>query len=231
MNYYVPRKTKLLKHFDKTAILIRDYVVSLYGENLADTLTRNARLEYEQLIPYIPYVDGPPALNSFIRIAALELSVFKVMKENGKSASEAWEICHKALKARTAAIPKFIRRFIGWYLFTGFAKNRARKMSGRDMGGFTFEYVKEDNDWGINYRKCAIYDFLKKQDAEEFSPYVCLSDIALSDAMGWGLKRTETLADGCDKCDFRFRKGAKTEITSRIPEVQVTIDKIVSGER
>jgi hypothetical protein len=231
MNYYVRRKTKLLKSFDKTATLIRDYVVSRYGENLADTLSQKARQKYEQLIPHIPHVDGLPALNSFIRIAALELSVFRAMKEHDKSAGEAWELCHKALKSKTEAMPKFIRKFIGWYLFTGFVKNRAKKISGRDLGGFTIEYVEEEGDWGVNYRRCAIYDFLKEQDAEDFSPYVCLSDIALSDAMGWGLKRSETLADGCNKCDFRFRKGAETAISSRTPEVQATIDKIVSDER
>lgn len=231
MNYYVPKKTKLLKSFDKTENLVRDYVVSRYGESPADTLTLNARQKYEQLIPHIPHVEGPPALNSFIRIAALELSVFKAMKEHGKSAGEALELCHEAIKARMEAMPKLIKRFIGWYFFTGFAKNRARKMSGRDLGGFTFDFVEEDDGWGINYRRCAIYDFFKEQDAEDFSPYACLSDIALSDSMGWGLKRSETLADGCDKCDFRFRKGAKTEISSRTPEVQETIDQIVSNKR
>ncbi len=231
MNYYVPKKTKLLKSFDKTANFIRDYVVSRYGEKLADTLSRKARQKYEQLIPHIPHIDGQPALNSFLRISALELSVFKTMKEHGKSAGEAWEICHEALKVRTEAMPKLLRRLIGWYFFTGFVKNRARKRSGKDLGGFTMEYVEEDGDWGVNYRRCAIYDFLKEQDAKDFSPYVCLSDMALSDAMGWGLKRTETLADGCDKCDFRFRKGAETEISSRTPEVQATIDKIAGNER
>jgi hypothetical protein len=231
MNYYVPRRTKLLKSFDKTANLIRDYVVSRYGENLADTLSRKARQKYDQLIPHIPHVDGLPALNSFIRIAALELSVFRAMKKHGKSAGEAWELCHEALKARTEAMPKFIRRLIGWYLFTGFVKNRARKMSGRDLGGFTMEYVEQEGGWGVNYIRCAIHDFLKEQDAEDFSPYVCLSDMTLSDAMGWGLKRTGTLADGCEKCDFRFIKGAETQISSRTPEVQATIDKIVGDER
>lgn len=231
MNYYVPKKAKLLKSFDKTANLIRDYVVSRYGEKLADSLNKKAREEYEQLIPHIPHIDSLPALNSFLRISALELSVYKAMKEHGKSALEAWEICHEALRARTEAMPKLLRRLIGWYLFTGFVKNRARKIAGRDLGGFTIEYVEEEGDWGVNYRRCAIYDFLKEQDAEDFAPYVCLSDIALSDAMGWGLKRTETLADGCDKCDFRFRKGAQTEISSRISEVQATIDKIAGNER
>jgi len=230
MNYYVPKKDKLLKSFDKTANLIREYVISRYGEKLADSLSQNARQKYEQLIPHIPHIDSLPALNSFLRISALELAVFRAMKEHGKSAPEAWEICHKALKARTEAMPKLLRRLIGWYLFTGFVKNRARKIAGRDLGGFTIEYVEEAGGWGVNYRRCAIYDFLKDQDAEDFSPYVCLSDMALSDAMGWGLKRTETLADGCDKCDFRFRKGAQTEISSRTPEVQATIDKIAGSE-
>jgi hypothetical protein len=230
MSYYVHKKAKLLKNFDKTASLIRDYVVSQYGEKLAEILNQTAREEYEELISHMPHIDSLPALNSFLRISALELSVFRAMKEHGKSAPEAWDICHEALRARTAAMPKLLRRLLGWYLFTGFVKNRARKMAGRDLGGFTIEYIEEEGDWGVNYRRCAIYDFLKGQDAADFAPYVCLSDIALSDAMGWGLKRTETLADGSDKCDFRFRRGAQTEISSRISEVQAAIDRITGNE-
>ena len=65
---------------------------------------------------------------------------------------------------------------------------------------------------------------------EEFAPYICMSDIALSDGMGWGLTRTQTLADGCDHCDFRMKKGAKTQISSRTPEVQKAIDAIQAQE-
>ena len=226
MNYYIHKKTKLLKSFDKTANLIRGYVVSRYGKDFADRFFRETRQKYEQLIPSVPHIDSFPVLNTFLKISALELAVFKEMKEQGKSASEAWEICHEAIKAKTEAMPMLLKKLIGWYFFTDFVKNRARKISGRDLGGFTIEYVEEEGNWGVNYRRCAIYDFIKEQNAEEFSPYVCLSDMALSDAMGWGLKRTETLADGCDKCDFRFRKGAQTEISSRTPEVQATIEKI-----
>lgn len=231
MGHYVRKRAKLLKSFDKTAGLIRDHVVSRYGEELADSLHRKAREEYERLIPQIPQTRSLPALNSFLRISALELSVYRAMKEHGKSVPEAWEICHEALRKRTEAMPKLLRRLVGWYLFTGFVKKRAQKIAGRDLGGFTIECVGGEGGWGVNYRRCAIYDFLKEQDAGDFAPYVCLSDIALSDAMGWGLKRTETLADGCDKCDFRFRKGARTEISSRVPEVQAAIDKTTAHER
>ena len=152
MNYYVHKKTRLLKNFDKTANLIRGYVVLRYGKEFADSLFQKTRQEYEQLIPHMPHVDSLPALNSFLKIATLELAVFRALKEKGKSAPEAWELCHEALKARTEAMPKLFKKLIGWYLFTGFVKNRARKISGRDLGGFTIEYVEEDGDWGVNYR-------------------------------------------------------------------------------
>ena len=60
---------------------------------------------------------------------------------------------------------------------------------------------------------------------EEFAPYICLSDIALSDALGWGLLRTQTLADGCSHCDFRF-----TQISSKTPEVQAAIENTRNSE-
>ena len=43
---------------------------------------------------------------------------------------------------------------------------------------------------------------------------------------GWGLIRTQTLADGCDYCDFRMKRDAATQITSKTPEVQKAIERI-----
>ena len=48
--------------------------------------------------------------------------------------------------------------------------------------------------------------------------------------MDWGLIRTETLADGCARCDFRFKKGGQTQISSKTPEVQATIERIAKKE-
>jgi len=57
-----------------------------------------------------------------------------------------------------------------------------------------------------------------------------MSDIALSEAMGWGLIRTQTLADDCPHCDFRFKQGGATQISSKTPEVQEAIDRIGKKE-
>ena len=107
--YYISKKSKLLKSFDRSANLVRSTVVSTYGESLADTVIRDARREYEKLIPLLPPVDGAPTLRSFLIIAAQELAVFRAMTNHGKTAGEAWEICHMALRLRLRKIPKSVR--------------------------------------------------------------------------------------------------------------------------
>ena len=69
---------------------------------------------------------------------------------------------------------------------------------------------------------------LKGED--EVVPYACMSDIALNDAMRWGLIRIETIADGCEKCDSRFKKGGKAHISSKTPEAQAIIERIRKRE-
>ena len=106
---------------------------------------------------------------------------------------------------------------------------RARQELRVCVGDFEIEYLTGDGDefdFGVNYLQCGNITFVNRHGGEEFAPYVCMSDIALSEAMGWGLIRTETLADGCPKCDFRFKEGAATQISSKTPEVQETIERI-----
>jgi hypothetical protein len=87
-----------------------------------------------------------------------------------------------------------------------------------------------DFDIGIDYVRCGNLELARKVGAEDFAPYLCMSDIALSEAFGWGLIRTQTLADGCSHCDFRFKQGGETRFTSQTAEVQETIDRIARAE-
>ncbi len=233
------RKKKLLKDFDSTSVLIKSLLVARYGEELAGTLQRDACREYGKLIPEIPYIKGPRArlLNSFLLITAQELAAYKAMKNHGKSPGEAWELCHKALRFKMAEIPRWkrwlLRRFMFSWLVRKIVARRARQSQRVRFGDFEIEYLigKEDEfDYGVNYLECGNYNFVKKHGGEKFAPYVCMSDIVLSEAMCWSLIRTQTLADGCLHCDFRFKDGAVTQISSKTPEVQETIERIRKKE-
>ncbi len=233
--YYAARSRALLRDFDETARLARARLAFRYGEEFTQGVTREVRREYERLIPEIPFIPGVRArsLNAFLRITAQELAVYRVMKRRGKSADEAWELCHEAIVARMETYPAWKARFLGKLMFSRAMRRRVGKRAASStqlrFGDFEVRYLIGDGegfDWGVDYVACGNYEFMKEQGAEEFAPYVCLSDMALGEALGWGLTRTQTLADGCDRCDFRFTRGGATRISSQTPEVQKTIERI-----
>ena len=234
-----PRAAKLLKSFDCTADMVQGFVARAHGVGFAEMLRTEARDEYESLIPQVPHIKSPIgfALNSFLTITAQEIAVYKVMKRHGKTAEEAWEICHAALRLRMARYSRLRRWLMGRLVSSRLVLRRMREQAeseaSRTMGGFEVRYVIGDGteyDWGVDYVRCANYQLVVDQGAAEFAPYVCMSDIALGDAMGWGLIRTHTIADGCDSCDFRFKKGVKTQISSMTQAVQETIQRIAEKE-
>ena len=78
---------------------------------------------------------------------------------------------------------------------------------------FVLNYVEGDGktfDFGIDYTECAICKFWRKQGAEEMLPYICLVDFLSSELITkTGLVRSMTLAEGFERCDFRFKRDRK----------------------
>ncbi|MEE9400265.1 MAG: hypothetical protein V3V23_08355, partial [Dehalococcoidales bacterium] len=149
-NYYASRQPKLLKDFDRTAGLVRDSVASKYGADFADTLYREVRLEYEVLIPQIPRIAGfrGGLLNAFLLITAQELAVYRVMKKHGRTAGEAWEICHHALRLRMAKFSGIKRWLFARLMYSSLVKRRMKKLAREAkqvrFGDFEVRYVVGD---------------------------------------------------------------------------------------
>lgn len=239
IGYYSAFEEKLLKSLDCILLSMKNSVIARYNKDFADKLLRDIREEYQKLIPEIPYIKGMRAryLNAFLIVSAQELAVYIAMKKHGKSASESWELCHQAIRLQVQNIPKWKRWLLRRLMFSSFARKimarRENIQQKGQFGDFEIEYLagkNDDYDIGVNYHGCGNYNFAIKHGGASFAPYICMSDIALSDAMGWGLSRTQTLADGCNYCDFRFKKGAPTNISSKTPDVQNVITKIREKE-
>lgn len=235
IGYYRSRKEKLLQAFNNTFALLNDDLIARYNEEFARQLLRTALHEYETLIPEIPYIKGlrGNALNTFLLATAQELALYKAMNTMGKSAEEAWEFCHRAVRLHAAGIPKWKKWLMRQLMFSRLVKTifarRARRGERVRFGDFEIEYLAGDGsafDIGVNYHECGNLRFARDHGGLAFAPYICMSDIALSDALGWGLIRTQTLADGCGHCDFRFKKSGATRVTSKTPAVQAAIEKI-----
>lgn len=78
---------------------------------------------------------------------------------------------------------------------------------------------KYENDWvldvlteteqfelGYDYLECGICKLCRDEGCLELAKYLCRFDFVIADIMGMNLERTMTIAEGNEKCDFRYSR-------------------------
>ncbi|HRQ36322.1 MAG TPA: L-2-amino-thiazoline-4-carboxylic acid hydrolase [Chloroflexota bacterium] len=219
MNYYLAQKEKLLKGHQQMMELARPYLTERYGAELADTAVAQSTIEFEQLIPEIPYIGGKAnsMTDTLVQMATL-LALYRVLKRQGKPVAEIGQLAQEMAQAWVDQYPQFLRRLIGRYYFSAFNRRRlAQKADTLRQQQYPGDFVREvveggpDDDfaWGVNYLECGVVKFFAAQDAAEFSPFMCEIDYLIFPALSIDLQRTGTIAQGCSHCDFRFRQKRK----------------------
>jgi hypothetical protein len=220
---YASQKSRLLKDFDRMVARVKRVLISRYGEGQAKALIRESRREYEALIPQIPYIGEKSPMLIFLLPTSRYLAVYRALQKRGATVEDAGRLIYEMCEAEAKAIPGPVRRLMGYLWFSPLFLRRVRKRAAESQkrqypGGYVFTYVAGDGrdfDWGIDYTECSGCKLLTAQDAMELAPYVCAVDKVTSELLGWGLTRTMTLAEGFEKCDFRFKKGGQTRVAKR----------------
>ena len=228
-NYYLARKRRFLLEFDLVARSARSVIEKYFGEN-ARTLTAEARREFEALIPQFPYIGGKQPHTEFIIFTGMLLAVYRVNKAHGKTAEQTGEMVFKMGRAFLNSFPTFLLRLLMPLNFSRryldlIRKGAIESQQRKYPEGNVIDFVEGDGitfDYGVDYLECASCKFLAKQGAPEIAPFLCPVDILFSEALGWGLTRTTTLAAGADRCDFRFKKGGPTVVA-----VPVALEDVV----
>jgi hypothetical protein len=197
------------------------------GEEGARAILAATKEKAEGMLASVP---DPGALAPQMRLftigGLLYVALYLALAARGYDAARAWEVCDEATRLHFARMSGAERTLASAGMFSWPMKALSRWLAGRStkapVGGWEFEYVEGegDFDYGVNYRRCAIRDLAVAHGAAEFAPYICLSDIAGSEAFGWGLQRTETLAQGGKRCDFKFRRRGETDVRVRLPVVR-----------
>lgn len=214
--YYVAQKSRLLKTLNKSMQHIRQTLTSHDGTAFAHQIVAAARQEFEQLLPGLPYIGGkknPLTRNLVLAVAALAL--YRALKAQGKTVKEIGKILYESTEAEAATMSRLRRWLLQRLIWSHYTKNKLKNLCLDSQQrvypeNWVAYYIEGDNDtfdFGIDYTECAICKFLHKQGADELAPYLCLLDFPMSKAKGTGLMRTTTLADGGDRCDFRFKRG------------------------
>jgi hypothetical protein len=219
-NYYLSRKSTLLRRFDKATARVNHVLVSRYGEEHAGILTKEVRREYEAIIPHLPYIGPRNPLMIFFIPTGWHVGLYRVLQKQRRTVEEAGQVIYDMTEAYLKSIPAFVRRLIGYLWFSSLLMKRLKKRAVQSQkrkypGDYVLVYIEGDGktfDYGIDYIECANCKFLRALGADELAPYVCAGDKLASEFLGWGLTRTMTIADGHEKCDFRFKRGGKTRV-------------------
>jgi hypothetical protein len=213
--YYVRNKAKLIKEHNTLIKAGRPFVAARYGDTFADTLARESLAEFEKLLPALPYIGGRQnSLTDNLVASVSALAFYRAMERHGKTVEETGELVYRAMETWINRYPRFVLHLMGRYYMSKRNQRRSRQKAvvsqeRRYPGDWVREHVEGSAmfDWGMDYTECGIVKFLSSQGADELAPYLCLTDYALFGALGIELRRTMTLAEGCEKCDFRFKKG------------------------
>jgi hypothetical protein len=219
-DYYVAQKSKLLRDFDESSgKLGRRILASHFGDDLTDTILKEAYHEYEALIPKLPYVGGEKNIWTRNLIGSTQfLALYRAMKIHGKTAEEAGRISYEIVEALLYSQPVSSRRLSGRRSFMKSFLNELKKQAEESQKrlypeDWVWSFVEGDGkefDYGTDITDCAIAKFFHAQGADELAPYMCLIDFAFSKALGLGLVRTMAIAEGGEKCDFRYKRGRAT---------------------
>ena len=211
------RARKLIRRFDE--VLQQRLLVERYGEKTAETVRREIREELRRVIPQIPDIGGRANPDTFLLDwTAWALAVYRVLLRHGGNVEDAAQLLHESYRANLLRIPEPLRPALRWYIFSGLRRRQLKRAARRSQdrrypGDFVYEVIDGDGttfDYGRDIIECGAVKFLHAQEADELTPYLCEWDYIVAETLGFQLRRTKTLAWGCDRCDFRNTKNGTT---------------------
>lgn len=209
--WYVNHQEDIVKENKKTFAFARPMLVEQYGDKEADAIMDETITAFTHLLPDLPYIGGSANdLTANLTAAAAGLAFYRVMQQRGAKDLEIGRLLYQMIERQFTSDP--MAPAMGRLANSKLAQDKIReaaKVSNKRVYAedWVFDFVPGDsqNDFGVDYTECGIVKYFKAQNAENFTPYLCLLDFPISRAMNTGLVRTGTLAHGDARCDFRYK--------------------------
>lgn len=203
----------------------RRFIVESYDAELADAVVDETFERFTALLPQIPYIGGDTnRLTENLYLTAAMLAFYEALKSRGKpiEAAEIASIIYRGTVWMYSSFP--FNAMLWWEGRKTFGRRNLEKLRREAAASqarqypadWVYSFVEGDGktfDFGVDYTECGIVKYLTEQGARELAPCLCWLDYPMCAAMRVGLIRTETIAQGSEKCNFRFcRRQGRAEI-------------------
>ena len=125
---YLFRKKQFMKAFDRSLEFAKPTVSSWLGEEQASRFMREARQEYEALMPRIPFIGNNWLSLSFFIPTTRYLAMYRALQRQGRTVEDAGLLAYLIGTEEAKAYPSIVRRFMEslWFsrLFRALIKKR-----------------------------------------------------------------------------------------------------------
>ena len=189
-----------------------------FSDDLSATLIIETKQAYEDILPEIPYIGGNDNIFSeWLNYGAYYLGMYQALSQHGHQLDEIGKMIFETYETM-ADYPKWLLSVVGHFKYgkkyeVTLKQTAELSQQRRYAGDFVSYFIEGDNeefDYGLDITECGICKLYAAFGADNLSRYMCLSDYVVSKAFNRGLVRYKTVAEGSDKCDFRFKKGRKS---------------------
>jgi pimeloyl-ACP methyl ester carboxylesterase len=200
----------------------RKPLAEAYGKAAGEAIARDARRRFEVLLPDIPYIGGGgnSMTITLVKVAA-KLAMYRALRAHGAAEEQAARLIHLGEMAFYQSVPmRWVMRVQGRGFLSRRGKDTWRRIAAasqerRYPEDWVYEIVEGDGqefDFGLDCTECGAIKYLERERAPELAPYLCWSDYPQFAAMGLRLDRTETIAQGGHRCDFRLSRGQPVQV-------------------
>ena len=221
-NWYLKNKARILREIRFAIPHYKRSIAQAYGKDVAEAVVAETIRRFEALLPEIPYIGGSEnILTKNLYLSAAMLAMYQSLQARGKSVEEVAGLIYRGTASFYSGFPfQLLLRFQGRQLLS--RKRIAQRKQAAAISqerlypdDWVFEILEGDGqtfEFGVDYTECGIVKYLAREGAPELAPYLCWLDYPMCKSMRVRLVRTETIAQGCERCNFRFSRGPAAEI-------------------
>ncbi len=209
----------------KTIYFVKSYkkffkkTVTSYFPRDSDNLMNQIDREYELIRKDIQFAESSKnPMDRRLNISAYFLSLIKVLDKRGESYENirniSLEIAADYVQPKNwlhAKLKRLPAKLSGTKISSVLLKYLDRKISGKEHPeGFVSRIITDKKEtfglgYGVDILECGICKLFAKHNYEKYTPILCEVDYITSNLAGLELVRSGTIANGADKCDFRFK--------------------------
>lgn len=216
--YYQQRRPAIAADFEASLDLASAEFEKLLPSKPLQELKPRLFEELDRVLTTLPYVGGASGrMTPFFEQAAGFFALGRVLRSDGVPMETTATLMRASFMAKLMSLPPEQRVALGekWLSPDNQAVLRVVAAASKDKenpGDFVYQFVEpgrtedgESFDFGLDYSECGFCKLCKANGDEELLPVMCAMDKESYGLRGVELFRSTTLANGADRCNFRFR--------------------------